>query len=126
MAAGVPVLVMPIVVSVLMGMSHGLVAVLMPVMGMGLRVMGVLMLMFVLVVAAHGSSLLSTLFFINFNQLSCILSSLRPGFFWDCRHDLVVGKGLTSEAAGLLLNPLVFLLPGWWGRSPFLPISSRG
>jgi hypothetical protein len=62
MAAGVPVLVMPFVVGVLMCMSLGLVAVLMPVVAMGLRFVRVLMLMLVFAVAAHRSSLLSCLF----------------------------------------------------------------
>ena len=65
MAAGVAVLMMPVFVRVLMGMSCGLVAVLMAVVGMRLGLMGVLMLMFVLVVAAHGSSLLSGLFLLK-------------------------------------------------------------
>jgi len=64
MAAGVPVLVMPLAVDVLMGMSRRLVAVLVAVMGMSRRVMGVLMLMLVLVMAAHGSALLLWLFYI--------------------------------------------------------------
>ncbi|MEW6658761.1 MAG: hypothetical protein AB1424_08875 [Thermodesulfobacteriota bacterium] len=77
MAAGVPVLVMPIVVGVLMGMSLGLVAVLMAVVAMGLRLMRVLMLMLVLVVAAHCSSLLSLLIIIKFIHLPRFLSSSR-------------------------------------------------
>jgi hypothetical protein len=59
MAAGVPVLMMPIVMGVLMGMGGSLVAVLMPVMAMRRLVVLVLMLMLVLVMAAHQSSLLS-------------------------------------------------------------------
>jgi len=51
--------VMPVVVSVLMGMHHGLVAVLMAVMAMRARFVLVLMLMLVLRMAAHKSSLLS-------------------------------------------------------------------
>jgi len=47
------VLVMPIVVGVLMGVHRRLVAVLMAVVAMSLRFMTVLVLMFVLVVAAH-------------------------------------------------------------------------
>ena len=59
MAAGMPVLVMPIIMGVFMTMSLGLVAVLMAVMGMRLGLVSVLMFMLVLVVAAHRSSLLS-------------------------------------------------------------------
>ena len=59
MAAGMPVLVMPVVVGVLMGMSGRFVAVLMPVVAMSRRIVRVLMLMLVLVMTAHGSSLLS-------------------------------------------------------------------
>jgi len=47
------VLVMPVFVGVLMGMHHGLMAVLMPVMAMGLGLVPVLMLVFVFIVAAH-------------------------------------------------------------------------
>jgi hypothetical protein len=59
MAAGVPVLMMPVLVRVLVSMSHGLVAVLMAVMDMSFRLVGVLMGMLVFIVAAHQSSLLS-------------------------------------------------------------------
>ncbi len=59
MAAGVPVLMMPVFVRVLVAMSRGLVAVLMAVVRMSLRLVGVLMLMLVFIVAAHQSSLLS-------------------------------------------------------------------
>jgi hypothetical protein len=59
MAAGVPVLMMPFVVNVLVGMSLGLVAVLMAVVGMSFHLVGVLMLMLVFIVAAHQSPLLS-------------------------------------------------------------------
>jgi hypothetical protein len=59
MAAGMPVLVMPVVVGVLMGMSGSLVTVLVPVVAMRHRVVRVLMLMLVLVMAAHRPSLLS-------------------------------------------------------------------
>jgi hypothetical protein len=59
MAAAVPVLMMPVVVSVFVSMRFGLVAVLMAVVGMRFRAVGVLMLMLVFVVAAHQSSLLS-------------------------------------------------------------------
>lgn len=52
-------LVMPIVVGMLMGMYHSLVAVLMTVMAMGLGLVPVLMLVFVFIVAAHSSPLLS-------------------------------------------------------------------
>jgi hypothetical protein len=58
-AAGVPVLVMPIVVGVLVAMSRSLVAVLMAIMAMGARFVLMLMRMFVFVMAAHQSSLLS-------------------------------------------------------------------
>jgi hypothetical protein len=58
-AAGVPVLVMPFIVGVLMAMSFGLVAVLMTIMAMSRRIVLMLMLMFVFVMAAHRSSLLS-------------------------------------------------------------------
>jgi hypothetical protein len=59
MAAGVPVLMVPVFVRVLVRMSLGLVAVLMAVMGMSFRLVGVLMGMLVFIVAAHQSSLLS-------------------------------------------------------------------
>jgi hypothetical protein len=62
MAAFVVVLVMPVAVGVLVGMSRGLVAVLMPIVAMGFRGVGVLVLMLVFVVAAHQSSLLSSFF----------------------------------------------------------------
>jgi hypothetical protein len=53
MAAGVLVLMMPLAVDMLMGMGRRLVAVFVAVMGMSRRLMGVLMLMLVLVMAAH-------------------------------------------------------------------------
>ena len=53
------VLVMPIIVGVLVAMSHSLVDMLMPVMAMRARFVLVLMLMLVLRMAAHKSSLLS-------------------------------------------------------------------
>jgi hypothetical protein len=62
MTAGMLVLVMPFAVHVLMSMSHGLMAVLMAVVSMSNRFVGVLMLMFVFVMAAHQSSLLSSQF----------------------------------------------------------------
>jgi hypothetical protein len=52
-AALVLVVVMPVAVGVLVGMSPGLVAVLMPIVAMGFRRVGVLVLMLVFVVAAH-------------------------------------------------------------------------
>jgi hypothetical protein len=52
-AALVLVLMMPIRVGVLVAVHQRLVAVLMPIMGVGTRLMAVLMLMLVLVVAAH-------------------------------------------------------------------------
>jgi hypothetical protein len=58
-AAGMPVLVMPVVVGVLMGMHRGLVAVLMAIVAMRFALVTVFMLMFVFIVAAHCSSLLS-------------------------------------------------------------------
>jgi hypothetical protein len=54
-----PVLVMPVAMGVLMGMSGRLVAVLVPVVAMRRRGVRVLMLMLVLVMAAHRPSLLS-------------------------------------------------------------------
>ncbi len=51
-----------IIVDVLMGMSHRLVAVLVAVMAMRRHIVGVLMLMLVLIMAAHGSTLLLWLF----------------------------------------------------------------
>ncbi|MFZ2089355.1 MAG: hypothetical protein WAU47_12345 [Desulfobaccales bacterium] len=65
MTALVIVRVMPFAVNVLVSMSHGLVAVLMPVVSMSNRFMRMLMLMLVLVMAAHGSLLLS-IFFLNY------------------------------------------------------------
>jgi hypothetical protein len=59
MAALVLVLMMPFAVSVLVRMSHGLVAVLMAVMAMSFRLVGMLMRMFVFIVAAHNLHLLS-------------------------------------------------------------------
>ena len=53
------VLVMPVVVGVLMGMHHGLMAVLMAIVAMRNRFVLVLMVMLVLGMAAHRSSLLS-------------------------------------------------------------------
>ena len=53
MAAGVPVLVMPFIVGVLMAMSLSLVAVLMTIMAMSRSIVPVLMLMLVFVMAAH-------------------------------------------------------------------------
>jgi hypothetical protein len=58
-AAGMFVLVMPVIMNMLMSMLCGIMAVFMPIMTMSHRFMRVLMLMFVLVMAAHGSSLLS-------------------------------------------------------------------
>jgi len=77
MAAGMPVPVMPIAMGVLMAMSGSLVAVLMPVMTMRRGVVRVLMLMLVLVMAAHESSLLSVGYH-DFNHLAGFLSSLAP------------------------------------------------
>jgi len=59
MAALMLVAMMPFAVYVLMGMGHGFMAVFMAVMGMSNRFVGVLMLMLVLGVAAHQSTLLS-------------------------------------------------------------------
>jgi hypothetical protein len=59
MAALMLVLVVPVFVGMLVRMSHGLVAVLMAVMGMSFRYVGMLMGMLVFIVAAHQSSLLS-------------------------------------------------------------------
>jgi hypothetical protein len=59
MAALVVVLVMPLIVKVLMGMHRFFVAMLMAVVAMRNRFVPVLMLMLVLAMAAHGSSLLS-------------------------------------------------------------------
>jgi hypothetical protein len=53
MAAGVPVLVVPVVVGVLVHVSLGIMNVLMAVVGMRLRVVAVLMFMLVFIVAAH-------------------------------------------------------------------------
>lgn len=52
-------MVMPIIVRVFMGVSHRLMAVLMPVMAVSLGIVGVLMLMLVFVMATHCASLLS-------------------------------------------------------------------
>jgi hypothetical protein len=59
MAALMLVLVVPVFVSVLVRMSHGLVAVLMAVMRMRFRRVAMLMGMFVFIMATHSSSLLS-------------------------------------------------------------------
>jgi len=59
MAALMLVLVVPVLVSVLVCMSHGLVAVLMTIVGMRIRLVDMLMGMLVFIVAAHQSSLLS-------------------------------------------------------------------
>jgi hypothetical protein len=59
MTAGMPMLMMPVVVDVLMGMSGCLVAMLMAVVGMRHRFVRVLMFMLVLAMAAHRPSLLS-------------------------------------------------------------------
>lgn len=71
-AAGVAVLVMPIIMGVLMRMTGGLVAVLMAIMSMGRRFVGVFMLMFVFVMAAHDTSLLSYKFFIILTSLAVL------------------------------------------------------
>jgi hypothetical protein len=76
-AAGVPVLVMPFVVGVLMAMSLSLVAVLMTIMAMSRRIVLMLMLMFVFVMAAHRSSLLSWLLFLILTTWS-FLVKLSP------------------------------------------------
>jgi hypothetical protein len=52
-AALVLVLMVPIDVGVLVGVHHRLVAVLVPIMGVGTRLMAVLVLMLVLVMATH-------------------------------------------------------------------------
>ena len=54
MAALVFVLMVPVSMGVLVAMRPRLVLVLMPVMAVGTALMGVLMLMFVLVVATHS------------------------------------------------------------------------
>jgi len=59
MAASVPVLMMPVFVGVLVAMSLGLVAVFVTVMAMGRPFVPVFVLMLVLGMAAHLSSLLS-------------------------------------------------------------------
>ena len=71
-------LVMPLAMDVLMDMSRRLVTVLVAVMGMSRRLMGVLMLMLVLIVAAHGSSLLSCIFWIILTIWSFFVKP--PGF----------------------------------------------
>jgi hypothetical protein len=53
------VLMVPVYMGVFVTVHHRLVAVLMPVVGVGTRLMAVLVLMLVLAVAAHLSSLLS-------------------------------------------------------------------
>jgi hypothetical protein len=47
------VLMMPVSMNVFVSVHHGLVAVLVPIMGVGTRLMAVLMLMLVLGVTAH-------------------------------------------------------------------------
>jgi hypothetical protein len=59
-AAGVPVLMMPIVVGVLMGVHRGLVAMVMAIVAMALGFVPVLMLMLFFAMAAHQSPLLSS------------------------------------------------------------------
>jgi hypothetical protein len=59
MAALMLVLMVPVLVGVLVRMSHGLVAVLIAVMGMRFGCVAMLMGMLVFIVAAHWSSLLS-------------------------------------------------------------------
>jgi hypothetical protein len=76
MATGVPVLMMPLAMDVLMGMSRRLVAVLVAVMGMSRRLVGVLMLMLVLIMAAHISSLLSCLFYKILTRRSFLVKPL--------------------------------------------------
>ena len=53
MAASVPVLMMPVIVDVLMGVHRGFLAVLMAVVAMSLGFVPVLMLMLVFAMAAH-------------------------------------------------------------------------
>jgi hypothetical protein len=53
MAALMLVLMMPVSMNVFVSVHHGLVAVLVPIMGVGTRLMTVFMFMLVLVVAAH-------------------------------------------------------------------------
>jgi hypothetical protein len=53
-AALVAVLMVPVSMHMLMGVSPGLVLVLMPVMAVGTSLVGVLVLMLVFVVATHG------------------------------------------------------------------------
>jgi hypothetical protein len=59
MAADVFVLMVPLPMDVLVGMHHGFMAVLMAVVAVGNGLVAVLVLMLVLGVAAHLSSLLS-------------------------------------------------------------------
>jgi len=59
MAAGMPVLVMFVVMGMLVSMHRSLVNVLMAVVAMGHRFVAMLMLMLVLGMAAHPSTLLS-------------------------------------------------------------------
>jgi hypothetical protein len=59
MAAGMPVLMMPVVVGVLMTVHRTCVAVLMAVVAMSLGLVTVLMLMLVFAVTTHPSALLS-------------------------------------------------------------------
>jgi hypothetical protein len=59
MTAGVAVMVMAIIVRMFMGVSHRLMAVVVPIMAVSLSFVGVLMLMLVLVMAAHILSPLS-------------------------------------------------------------------
>jgi hypothetical protein len=73
MTAGVPVLVMPIVMGVLMCMFGSLVAMLMTVMALGRPFVPVFVPMLVLGMAAHLSSLLS-LFLI---KIDCLLSHVN-------------------------------------------------
>jgi hypothetical protein len=102
MAAGVPVLVMPVVVGVLMAMSFGLVAVLMPVMGMGFRLVRVLMLMLVLVVATHQAPLLSSLFLLNLTGCPVSCQGLVFEFSWNDRDQVWMEERHKRETVNLL------------------------
>jgi hypothetical protein len=63
-AALVLVLVMPVSMNVFVGVHHRLVAVFVPVVGVGTRLVAVLVLMLVLAVTAHPASPPFDIFFI--------------------------------------------------------------
>jgi hypothetical protein len=86
-AALVLVLMVPVAVGVLVGVHHRLVAVLVPIMGVGTRFMAVFVLMLVLAVAAHLG--LTSFFRLLIKILRNIFVTVKRNLVPGCHHGWV-------------------------------------